>query len=134
MPLTILHLSDAHIGRPRDKFSSDAVLKPLLEDLAVMKAKLGPPDLIIFSGDLAYGNLAEMPLAEQFAEVRKWIEQAYSRLGTTLARAPLVVVPGNHDINRGSILPEITKFLAKDADAEEVRKVMQSEPARLREC
>ena len=125
MPLTILHLSDAHFGRPRDKFKSAEVLGPLLKDLELMRKRIGAPTLVIFSGDLAYGQLAESPLADQYKEVRSWIDQAYSALGTTLAEAPLMIIPGNHDVNRKVILPETTNHLTRDADAAGIERAMQ---------
>src|SRR6266516_3053506 len=104
MPLTIVHLSDAHFGRPRDTYKSGEILEPLLKDLELRRKDFGAPTLVIFSGDLAYGQLAESPLTEQYKDARRWIDQAYAALGTTLANTPLIVVPGNHDVNRGVIL------------------------------
>jgi len=125
MPLTILHLSDAHFGRPRDKFKSAEVLKPLLIDLDVMRKEHGTPGLIIFSGDLAYGEIPQSHLTEQYEEAARWIGEAYAALQTEPAKTPLLLVPGNHDVNRKVILTETTLFLTKSAEACFVENAMQ---------
>jgi 3',5'-cyclic AMP phosphodiesterase CpdA len=58
---------------------------------------VGPPDLILISGDLTNtGATSEFDLLDEFlAAVRSWLAQA----GVT--REPIVVpIPGNHDLQR----------------------------------
>ncbi|CAA7623597.1 Phosphohydrolase [Candidatus Terasakiella magnetica] len=72
---TIAHLSDLHFGRTDAK-----VVTALLADLHRHK-----PDLVIISGDLT-----QRARSHQFAEARVFL----SRLP-----APVLVVPGNHDLS-----------------------------------
>jgi tetratricopeptide (TPR) repeat protein len=90
MPITWLHLSDLHRGQPGD--TRWTALKPsLLDDLAEYKEALGPPDLILFTGDLAYSGLAE-----QYHHVDDTLDEI---LEVTGEEAVIVPVPGNHDLS-----------------------------------
>lgn len=70
----IAHLSDLHFGK-----ADPAVVEALVVDMAGHQ-----PDLVIISGDLT-----QRAKSHQFAEARTFLE----RLG-----APVLVVPGNHDL------------------------------------
>ena len=74
--LTILHISDLHFGPP---YRAE-VGETLLRDAARLNA-----DIIVASGDFT-----QRAKPEQFATARQFLER--------LPPAPLVVVPGNHDI------------------------------------
>lgn len=96
----LLHLSDAHIGNPKHEPDSSVVLRPLLDDLKKVSSEIGKPSLIVFSGDLAYGEIAPASLAEQYRQASAWIDSVYSSLGTDDPNeTPLMLVPGNHDLN-----------------------------------
>jgi 3',5'-cyclic AMP phosphodiesterase CpdA len=71
---TLAHLSDLHFGR-----TDPAVIEPLLERLREVR-----PALVAISGDLT-----QRARAAQFEEARAFL----GRL-----TAPLLVVPGNHDV------------------------------------
>lgn len=70
----VAHLSDLHFGR-----ADPALAAALLADLAQQA-----PDLVAISGDLT-----QRARSRQFAEARAFLDRI---------AAPLVVVPGNHDI------------------------------------
>jgi len=70
----VAHLSDLHFGR-----SDPRLVAALLADLAEAE-----PDLVAISGDLT-----QRARSHQFAEARAFLGEI---------AAPLVVVPGNHDI------------------------------------
>jgi predicted MPP superfamily phosphohydrolase len=60
--ITWLHLSDVHLCKPRTGWDVHRVLRPLLADLRRMQSEHGLcPDLIFFSGDLAFGNIGTGP-------------------------------------------------------------------------
>lgn len=75
--MTVLHLSDLHFGKPHRPTVSDALLR-LAQELA--------PAVVVVSGDLTQrAKTTEYRAAAEFL----------SRLRPT---APLVVMPGNHDV------------------------------------
>jgi 3',5'-cyclic AMP phosphodiesterase CpdA len=71
---TIAHLSDLHFGREDPR-----VVEAVLEDLAA-----GRPDLVVVSGDLT-----QRARRRQFQAARAFLDRF---------PAPVLVVPGNHDI------------------------------------
>jgi 3',5'-cyclic AMP phosphodiesterase CpdA len=71
----LAHLSDLHFGR-----TDATVVEALLEDLSQAR-----PDLVVISGDLT-----QRARSSQFAEARTFL----GRLP-----APVLVVPGNHDLS-----------------------------------
>lgn len=70
----IIHLSDLHFGRARPE-----LLRPLIDEVNTLA-----PDLVAISGDLT-----QRARSAQFREARDFIEAL---------KAPVLVVPGNHDI------------------------------------
>ncbi|MCA9205576.1 MAG: metallophosphoesterase, partial [Planctomycetales bacterium] len=74
--LTILHISDLHFGPPYVPRVGEA----LLREAALVRA-----DVIVASGDFT-----QRAKPEQFAAARKFLD--------SLPAAPVVVVPGNHDV------------------------------------
>jgi len=101
--ITILHLSDTQFGRnyrfgrlclppPDDKF--DSLLSRLGNDLNLMKKDCWLcPDLMILTGDLA-----EWGMPDEFKNVLEFIEGVAELLN--LNRDRVIIVPGNHDVNR----------------------------------
>lgn len=102
-PLTLVHLSDPQFGRhhrfgrlaplaPDDSF--DTLVSRLLEDLEKLrKSHSLVPDLLVVTGDLA-----EWGLKSEFEAVLQFLSRMSQGLG--LGRDRVLVVPGNHDINR----------------------------------
>lgn len=100
MMFTILHLSDAHLGNPRLQLDSSFVLDALHRELRTMHETLGTPDLVIFSGDIVYGELATQNMDAQFALATNWVREVSLAVGLDPADPPWCFVPGNHDVNR----------------------------------
>lgn len=71
----LLHMSDTHFGTERPE-----VVAALLE-----LARQQPPDVIVLSGDIT-----QRATRAQYAAAARFVAQ--------LPRAPLVAIPGNHDI------------------------------------
>jgi 3',5'-cyclic AMP phosphodiesterase CpdA len=74
MSRTVLHLSDLHFGKVDPQ-----VLEPLVQTIAGLR-----PDVIAVSGDLT-----QRAKAAEFQQARQFLDRL---------DAPLVVVPGNHDV------------------------------------
>lgn len=101
--LTILQVSDMQFGR-HHRFGRlglggadeafDTLLHRLGDDLAELRRDRGiAPDLVVLTGDLA-----EWGMKKEFDDVLAFIEGLAKKLG--LGRERMLVVPGNHDINR----------------------------------
>ncbi len=97
---TILFLSDTHIGYPNHELSSFKVFDPLFLDIEKMKKCNLLPNLIVFGGDLAYGELESSSLSKQYKASREWLENLYKALNSTAEEIPIVFAPGNHDMDR----------------------------------
>ena len=95
MMLNIVHLSDLHIGHPRAQVDKNEVLRPLTSHLSEQADAIGQPDLIVFSGDLVYGQIESAPISDQLSEARSWAMEI-----TNDFAVPFFLVPGNHDVNR----------------------------------
>ena len=101
--VTILHVSDMQFGRHHrfghlglggadEKF--DTLLKRLTDDLDLLRKDEGiAPDLVALTGDLA-----EWGKPKEYDDVLRFCEGVQAHLG--LGRDRILVIPGNHDINR----------------------------------
>ena len=104
--LTWLHLSDLH-ARLRDEWDSATITRTLTEDLSLMQKEKGlRPDFICFTGDAAFAaHPNEYALARQFFDS---VRQAFQ---PEIPVRQFYIVPGNHDVDRGEVTPDMTKFL-----------------------
>ena len=98
--IKILHLSDVHIGNPKNKHDEETVFDPLFEDL---KKANETPDVIIFSGDLAYGELEDSTIKDQYKKSLIFLENIYKCFNKTFKEIPILIIPGNHDVNRSRL-------------------------------
>jgi hypothetical protein len=92
----ILHLSDLHFS-DRTAWDAGTVLDRLAKDVEQISNSGKPLDLLIITGDIAFsGKQAEYGLA------RTWL---VDRLlpAARLNPASLVIVPGNHDVDRAQV-------------------------------
>ena len=87
-----LHLSDFHL-KSNEKWSQDVVLQSLLTDVSTRFSDGNPPDLIFLTGDLAFSGKRE-----EYLMVEEFLDQLLQTTGVSADR--LLMVPGNHDINR----------------------------------
>lgn len=101
--VTILHLSDMQFGKnhlfgrlqvPFPDKEFDSLAHRIIEDLdGLQDSENLQPDLIVVSGDLA-----EWGLPGEFDNARRFLETVADHLH--VSRANVVIVPGNHDVNR----------------------------------
>jgi predicted MPP superfamily phosphohydrolase len=58
------------------------------------------PDLIFFTGDLAFGQLPESSLEKQYEEAARFLDGIRESFDPVIDPSVLFLVPGNHDVNR----------------------------------
>ncbi|MCP4700632.1 MAG: hypothetical protein GY862_27830 [Gammaproteobacteria bacterium] len=112
--LTWLHLSDLHLCSAKTGWDADRMLKSLLADLSAMEQKHDLcPDLLLVSGDLAFGHLGEgdLSIQSQFGEVALFLEEVRAAFSRPIPSERVFLVPGNHDVDRGKILASQTRHL-----------------------
>jgi 3',5'-cyclic AMP phosphodiesterase CpdA len=98
--ITWLHLTDLHFRAGElYKWDQDIVLSALMNDVRErIKSDGLRPDLILVSGDIAFSGLPqEYDLARQFFDELLKV--------TSLSKERLLVVPGNHDVDRSASSP-----------------------------
>ena len=95
--MLILHLSDIHIRVPHclnPDTDRDKPYRTRLErDLTARLATLGPIDVILVGGDIAFQGHPQ-----EYVEARKWLIVLAELCGCSKDR--IMVVPGNHDVDR----------------------------------
>ncbi len=96
--ISILHLSDIHFKKNKDdddKIFRRDVQEKMLKAIEKNSAGGQSPDFIVVTGDIAFsGKKQEYDEAETFFERLQAIFPGES---------PLLMVPGNHDVDRGKI-------------------------------
>lgn len=96
--ITLLHLSDPQFG-PKHRFDGavpGSLFARLRDDFVEMRERHGlVPDIILVTGDLV-----ETGKPSEFKRFRAFAEAAVEHFG--LPRRRLVMIPGNHDINRAA--------------------------------
>ena len=97
MPIRILHLSDIHLT-PSKLPDFSEVFNALRERLNEIIKSSGPPDLLVFSGDVvqAGANADDFDFARE-----KFIEPLIGI--AKINRSDVYIVPGNHDIDKKAI-------------------------------
>jgi predicted MPP superfamily phosphohydrolase len=97
-PIRILHLSDVHF-RVGKGWEADPVTRALARFIKTEVEEGLTPDLVVFSGDLAFSGKAE-----EYALARDWLEnRLWPALPDGLPRDRLFLVPGNHDVDRSKV-------------------------------
>ena len=105
--LTWLHISDLHFGQGRHahhRVDQELVVEELLHDAAQVREKIGSPDLVFFTGDIAFSaDPAE------YAAASTWTNRLLQQL--KVDHKNLYIVPGNHDVDRRSASDGPTRML-----------------------
>jgi len=130
--VTWLHISDLHLCKPKHGWDADHVLEALRIDFNHMKDQYAlNPDLIFFTGDVAYGQLGDnaWAMSSQYEEAAILFEEIRTQFSPEVARENFFIVPGNHDVNRARILRATTHFL--DSLLEKTPSVALQEVTRL---
>src|SRR5271157_3080458 len=111
-----LHLSDLHMYEKRWGWDSYQVLDELIKDLKRGQKDEGiRPDLIFFTGDVSFGQVRDQPgdtLADQYQKAQEFFDQVREAFSPEVAKANFFLVPGNHDVDRSQITPEVNEWLS----------------------
>ena len=115
-----LHLSDLHLCEPKTGWDAHRVLEPLLKDLNHMEKSHGlSPQLLFFTGDLAFGNIGSKPgesLAGQYQQAEIFLTEVRQAFNTHIPKTNLFLAPGNHDVDRAEVTDSLTDWLDKQQD------------------
>lgn len=123
----ILHLSDFHFSQDT-ALDADAVLRGIGDVIKQFVSEGRVPDIIALTGDVAFsGKTAEYALA------RQWIEQQLLTALPGFDPANLLIVPGNHDVDRSTISDEtqVVQEHLLDKGQEAITKHLQGVNKRL---
>lgn len=97
--MLILNVADIHFRHPEcnTPMDPDRPYRTLLvRDARERVAVLGPANVILVGGDIAYHGLVE-----EYDSALRWLSELADAAGCTLS--DVFVVPGNHDVDRGVI-------------------------------
>lgn len=117
-PTTVLHISDPQFGGKHRFGDSKLDFETLAESLIVDLEKLARgeynlhPDLIIVSGDLA-----EQGAPSEFDKAFNFLTELSNFL--KIDRRRIVVIPGNHDLNRQASISYFSSCRSKECEPEE---------------
>ena len=110
--LLLLHISDIHFRSPNCLTPDQDAERPyrtrMVQDVRDRVAELGSAHAILVGGDIAFKGAPE-----EYKVARAWIEELASAAGCPLER--IFLIPGNHDIDRATILSTPTVRNAQDA-------------------
>ena len=121
-PLRWLHLSDFHL-KATNKWSQDVVLKTLLADISSRYPAPNSVDFIFVTGDLAFSGKSE-----EYFLVEEFLTQLLTVTGVPVDR--LMMVPGNHDIDRDTEIDAFHGARCVLRNATEVDKFLGDERRR----
>jgi formylglycine-generating enzyme required for sulfatase activity/predicted MPP superfamily phosphohydrolase len=126
-PIRVLHLSDLHFSA-KTAWDSGTVLGRLAADVARLRAEVGEIHLVVVTGDIAnFGT------ADEYAQATTWLTGPLAT-AAGVTPAQIRVVPGNHDVHRGSITRTANVLakglLSEDDPQQAIAEVLSSETER----
>lgn len=112
--ITWLHISDTHLCKDKTGWDANDIFEKLFIDLQRMENDYNLcPDLIFFTGDLAYGQIGTLKglsLKGQFEEAEQFIENVRNSFFKPIEINNIFIVPGNHEVNLDLIGDDQTEF------------------------
>lgn len=133
--ITWVHLSDLHTCKPRTGWDEHRVLDPLVQDLQEMQGKGLHPDLLFFTGDLAFGQIGSgkgETLADQFDDGQGFLEGVRTAFNPVVPKENVFLVPGNHDVNRDEATDDQLAWLEKQTDESVITNLIQKKTKQWR--
>lgn len=113
----LLHLSDLHFGLDGQDWMWPTFKNRLYADLQSLHRRTGPWDVVIFSGDLTQSGSKE-----EFEKLTVALEELWENFKTFGSNPTLVVVPGNHDLERPEKVDPVGKLITHWWSDADVRK------------
>lgn len=131
--MLILHLSDIHFRKIEISTVQDPnahLRNELVRDVGQQCERLGPPDAIVVSGDIAFAGEPE-----EFAFATEWLANLCAVCGCSMSS--VFVVPGNHDVVRhiadSNLVQMVHRTIKTSANpSAEIAKQMRDPDARDR--
>ncbi len=105
--MLILHLSDIHFRKTEVETAQDPnfhLRNELLRDIRTQCAKLGAPDVIVVSGDIAFAGHPD-----EFLFATDWLKKLCKDIGSDLKC--VFVCPGNHDAVRSKADSQLIQLI-----------------------
>ena len=100
MSLTYVHVSDIHFGQERgpEVYVHNDVKQCVIADVVELKMAIGIErmDGVIVTGDIAFSGKKT-----EYDQAAKWLDRLTEEIGCD--KTDVIVVPGNHDIDRDRI-------------------------------
>ena len=129
MPLTYVHLSDIHFGQETgsEVYVHDDVKECLIADVATLKGSVGIEgmDGVIVTGDVAFSGKKN-----EYDSAAQWLDRLTQVIGCE--KTDVLVVPGNHDIDRDRIttLAELMLRCIVEGGADQLERFLVDPTAR----
>jgi len=96
-PVRVLHVSDFQFCQER-QWDSDPVVCGLIDAVGELAATGLAPDIVAITGDIAGAGRAQ-----DYQEAERWIDRLLRKLPAGFPRQCLLIVPGNHDVDRSAV-------------------------------
>ena len=99
MKLRFIHLSDIHFSNRAARIGFDpdsAMRQAVLDDVKVMRGRLGDANAILVTGDIAFAGLRS-----EYDDAAKWLAEICEAAGCR--PESVLLCPGNHDIDQSVI-------------------------------
>ncbi|EKR5637535.1 metallophosphoesterase, partial [Escherichia coli] len=131
--MLILHLSDIHFRKSEIQTAQDPnfhLRNELIRDAAQQCTRLGAPDVVVVSGDIAFSGDPE-----EFSFATDWLERLCGACGCSMES--VFVVPGNHDVVRNLADRNLVQMIhqkiktAPNPNAEIMRQLSDPDARRL---
>ena len=129
MSLTYVHLSDIHFGQETgsEVYIHDDVKECLIEDLVTLKIANGIERMngVILTGDVAFSGKKS-----EYDQAARWLDRLTQVIGCE--KTDVLVVPGNHDIDRDQITRPAELMLGQlvEGGADELERFLADPNAR----
>lgn len=126
-PIRILHLSDFHFSEEREPIAQ-LVLDKLIEYIRREVQEGLVPDMVAITGDLAFSGRKE-----EYTLAREWLDRLWTCFPDTLDKDRLLLVPGNHDVDRKAVMEEareLRKPFLESGDQDLISKTLERSGSR----
>jgi len=127
--VTWLHLSDLHYCEQINSSGLSKVIEDLISDLKKLeKEKFLSPDMIFFTGDLAFGNDKNKgcSLEEQYKDVANFLERIRTSFSKKIEKENIFIVPGNHDVDLSICHDAYTSWLDNEKNEKEIDNLIKN--------